>query len=400
MSSTSSPSIVPREPRKVAAGIARRDFLRTCAVAGVALASGFLRYPIEAAAAAGPSGKMVVGLEIGTSKVCAVVTERLLDGTIQLLGIGRAPSRGIGRCGILDFEAASACVREALVDAEIKCDVMIRSVILAVAGTKIASYHARPPWEEICYGDHGDGILRRLPLGKRRHEPDCQIVAGAGTRIANSVNCIENLGVAVDALVYAPVASAEAVLDEQQKRLGALVIDMGDSTTSYAVYAGGALLHSGSFKFGSHDLRQEFACQLCLPYASGENLLIEQGCVILGRSRSGDRLTVDAGPGSLSRDIEREMLNTIIRGGVRRALISVKIDLKLSGVKLDSQLGSIHLTGGCSTIHGINELAEEVFGIRVSPARLKGFSMVASALEDPRLSCALGLVKLAVGIEA
>jgi cell division ATPase FtsA len=178
--------------------IVRRDFLRLCVSSGVGVAAGFGRHLAKGVACPvvgkPPLGSIVVGLEIGTSKVCVAVAERLPDGTIQILGIGQAPSRGVTRYGIVNCEAASRCVAEALLDAEVKTDVMIRSVVLAVAG--------------------------------------------AGARIKNSIRCVKDLGVEIERTVFAPVASAHAVLSASQKKLGALVIDLGEGTTDCAVYAG------------------------------------------------------------------------------------------------------------------------------------------------------------------
>jgi len=407
MSKKSSSSIVPREPRGVATGIARRDFLRACAVTGVGLASGFQHHVAQAAgvspASGGPpSGDIVVGLEIGESKVCAAVAERLSDGTVKIRGIGHAQSWGVGRCGIVAFEAAARCVRAALVKAEANADVMIGRVVLAVAGATAGPFSSAPKTaadicerEDICYAHPGDGRLRRIRRADCSRAKEWHVMESAGTRIENSIRCISTLGVAVEALFHAPVASAEAVLDANRKNLGALVIDIGGGSTDYAVYAGGALRQNGCVMFGSQDIRQELACQLRLPFASGEKLLIEEGSVRLGQPPLGERLVVDAGPGSIPREIERETLNTIVRRSVRRALRSVKQDIALDGVRLDSLLAGVQLTGGCSLLPGIRELAAEVFGIPASRAHLHGISTAASSLKFPRFSCALGLAKLA-----
>ena len=399
---------MPRdELRAVAPGIARRNFLRACAVAGAGLACGFKHHPVSSARGTLPGGEIVVGLEIGESKVCAAVAERRSDGTIKLLGIGHARSWGVGRRGIVDCEAAGRCVREALVKAEANADVMIGSVVLAVAGATAGRCASAPKTaadicerEDICYAHPGDGRLRRIRRADCSRAGDWHVMESAGTRIEDSIRCISTLGVAVEALVHAPVASAEAVLDANRKKLGALVIDIGGGSTDYAVYAGGALRQNGCVMFGSQDIRQEFACQLRLPFASGEKLLIGEGSVRLGLPPWGERIVVEAGPGSIPREIERDTLNTIVRRSVRRALRSVKHDIVFSGMRLDSLLAGVHLTGGCSLLPGICELAEEVFGIPSLRARLKGFSTVASTHENPRLSCALGLVKLAAGIKA
>src|SRR5688572_12784266 len=210
---------------------------------------------------------IVVGLEIGTSKVCAVVGETRDDGTIRILGVGQAPSRGVRKGEIVDFETAGKCVREALADAEEKSDVMIGSVYLAVTGGHIESFNNRgsitipEEREEICeddfeevqaasrevsipapnqflhsilqhyYVDGQDGVLNPIGMMGRMLEADFHIIHGVGTRIKNSIRCVKELDIEVEDVVFAPIAGAQVVLDLNQKNQGALVIDMGGGTT-------------------------------------------------------------------------------------------------------------------------------------------------------------------------
>ena len=194
-------------------GIARRDLLRIIGLAGLGLGfnlqSGLAERwsPDSATAKAGaeiiPHGDLLVGLDIGTSKVCVAVGERQLGGTIKIHGIGQVPSLGIRGGEVVDPEAAGRCVREALVAAEVKCDMMIGSLHLAVYG------------------------------GPSIH--------GFGRRATNSIRCVQNLNIEVRDVVFRPIASAQAVLDPDQMNRGALVIDIGAGTTCYAVYANGEI---------------------------------------------------------------------------------------------------------------------------------------------------------------
>ncbi len=385
-------------------GVARRDFLRACAVTGLGLGFGFQRQGAEAGIPCPAGNKargeaILVGLEIGTSKVCAVVAERLPDGTIKFLGIGRALSRGVTKYGIVEIEAASACVREALVDAEIQSNVMIGSVVLAVAGMKIAPYGCGPgwerifEWEEICYTDRGDGLLHRVGRADCKRTRDLRVVSGAGMWIQNSNRCLKDIGVEVERIVFAPVASAEAVLSAGQKMLGALVIDMGEGTTDYAVYAGSALVQSDCFAGGGEKIANDLSLGLRIPLACAEKLAIEEGSVRLGQSLPGERIVLEAEPGFAGREVEREMLNTIIHCRVRGTFEWVKRRLESSGVRLDFLGAGVHLTGGCSMLRGIDELAREVFGLPAHLARVIEISGSVTTLGDPQHSCALGLVK-------
>jgi len=196
--------------------ISRRNFLLTCA-AGAGLAAGlnrgFLKAATRTAHRKPAVGNIRVGLDIGTSKVCAAVGELRADGTIKILGIGQATSHGVTAHGIVDGEAASACVRAALVDAEVKSDVMIGSVVLAVPGTKIAPFGSGLTWEhifeweQICYAERGNGILERVSLAECKRVRDLRVVYGAHDRIQNSIRCLNGIGVEVVRIVFAPVAT-------------------------------------------------------------------------------------------------------------------------------------------------------------------------------------------------
>ncbi|HEV7868420.1 MAG TPA: cell division protein FtsA, partial [Chthoniobacteraceae bacterium] len=198
---------------------------------------------------------IVIGLEVGTSKVCAVVGETKHDGTIRILGVGQAPSRGVRKGEIVDFETASKCVREALVDAEEKSDVMIGSVFLAITGGHMDAFNNRgavnlpEDRDEICeedfedvqtsarevsipkdnmfvhsilqhyYVDGQDGVLNPIGMLGRRLEADFHIIHGVSNRIRNSVRCVKEVGPEVLDVVFSPLATAQVVLDQNQKAL-------------------------------------------------------------------------------------------------------------------------------------------------------------------------------------
>ena len=384
-------------------GLGRREFLRVTGITAFGLGFNLHRCLAEAASgSAVPGEDIIVGLEIGTSKVCAAVAQRLPDGTIKLLGIGQVPSRGVGRYRILDLEAVSACVRTALLDAEAKSVVKIRSVALALAGIKITPYPSGPAlkrifeWEKICYADRGDGVLCGISMAECKRARDLRVVAGANSRIYNFIRCLKDIGVEVERIIFAPVASAEAVLSANQKKLGALVIDMGEGTTDYAVYDGGVLALSDSLPVGGKNIANDLSIGLRIPLACAEKVAIKEGGVKLGLSlpREYQRIVIESKPGFAGREIEREVLNTIVHHRVRQAFDVVKWRLVNTGVRLDSLRAGVRLTGGCSVISGICELAEDVFGIPACIARVKGISDPASILENPKYSCVIGLVKL------
>src|SRR5215210_8289709 len=270
------------------------------------------------------SSDLMVGLEIGTSKICVVVGEGRPDGTIRILGVGQAPSRGVRKGEIVDFETAGKCIREALVDAEEKSDVMIGSVYLAITGGHIGSFNNRGAMnipddrDEICeedfeevqasarevsipplnmfihsilqhyYVDGQDGVLNPIGMLGRKLEADFHIIHGVANRIKNSVRCVKEVGPEVLDVVFNPLAAAQVVLDQNQKGLGALVVDMGGGTTDYIVYVDGAVKQCGSLAIGGDHITNDISLGLRIPMAKAEKLKVEEGSVILGNTRMGE----------------------------------------------------------------------------------------------------------------
>jgi cell division protein FtsA len=373
---------------------------------------------------------IVVGLEVGTSKVCAVVGETKRDGTIRILGVGQAPSRGVRKGEIVDFETASKCVREALVDAEEKSDVMIGSVYLAITGGHIESFNNRgavnlpEDRDEICeedfedvqnsarevsiphpnmfmhsilqhyYVDGQDGVLNPIGMLGRKLEADFHVIHGVATRIKNSVRCVKEVGPEVLDVVFSPLATAQVVLDQNQKTLGALVVDMGGGTTDYVIYVDGAVKDSGSMPIGGDHITNDISLGLRIPMAKAEKIKVEEGSVIMGKTLPGETVKLKDETGFAGKEIDREMLNTIIHCRVRETLELLKKQLGADDY-LHFLGAGLMLTGGCSQLKGIQHLAEEVFGMPVHVTHAQTVSGLTSAFENPQFSTAIGLIKYA-----
>jgi cell division protein FtsA len=380
------------------------------------------------------SDHIVVGLEIGTSKVCVVVGETRGDGTIRILGVGQAPSRGVRKGEIVDFETAGKCIREALVDAEEKSDVMIGSVYLGVTGAHILGFNNRgavnipEDRDEICeedfedvqssarevsipapnmfvhsilqhyYVDGQDGVLNPIGMSGRMLEADFHIIHGIATRIKNSVRCVKEVGPEVLDVVFNPLATAQVLLDQNQKGLGALVVDFGGGTMDYLVYADGAVKQSGSLAVGGDHITNDISLGLRIPMAKAERIKVEEGSVILGNARPGEVIVLKDETGFAGKEIEREMLNTIIHCRVREAFELLKKRLDDKG-HLPFLSAGMMLTGGCSLLKGINHLAEEIFGMPVHLTHAQTVSGLTSAFENPQFSTAIGLIKYAEAMQ-
>lgn len=376
--------------------------------------------------------QLIVGLEIGTSKICAVVGEARSDGTVRILGVGHAPSRGVRKGEIVDFETAGKCIREALVDAEEKSDVLIADVYLGVTGAHIESFNNRGainlPEErgEICaedfeevqasarevsipsqnsflhsilqhyYLDGQAGVLNPVGLLGNKLEADFHIIHGATKRIQNSIRCVKEVGPEVREVVFSPLASAQVVLDENQKNLGALVVDMGGGTTDFVVYVDGALKQSGSLPIGGDHMTNDISLGLRIPMGRAEALKVAEGSVLLGQSPPGEVIVLKDETGFAGKEIEREMLNAIVHCRARETLELLKRQIDESYLPY---LGAgLMLTGGCSQLDGIDQLAEEIFGMPVHLTRARAVSGLTSAFEDPIYSTAIGLIKYAAAM--
>ena len=374
--------------------------------------------------------EIVVGLEIGTSKVCVIVGEIKSDRSIKIIGVGEAASRGVRKGEIVDFDICGKCIREAVVEAEEKSDVLIKNIYLGVTGAHMESFNNRGKFElpeerdeilnedveavqenarEITvasqhtflhtilqhyYVDDQAGVLAPVGMFGRKLEADFHIIHGVASRIKNTIRCVKELDLEVEDIVFNPYAAAQVVLDQQQKNVGALMIDMGGGTTGYMVYLDGAVEHSGVLGLGGDHITNDLSLGLRVPMAKAEKLKIEHGCVTLGNSEPGDLISLRDEHGFAGKDIERETLNTIIHLRVRETLEQVKKRLIEENV-MDMLGAGVVLTGGSSMLRGVKHLAEEVFGVPVQMTRTQNMTGNVSAFENPKYSTAIGLVKYA-----
>src|ERR1700752_1178776 len=327
------------------------------------------------------SSDLMVGLEIGTSKICVVVGESRPDGTVKILGVGQTPSRGVRKGEIVDFETAMKCVHEAVVDAEQKSDVMIRSVYVSVAGSHLQSFNNRgcvvlpedrdeideqdvedvkinarevsiPAQNAFLHSiiqhyhvDGQDGVLNPIGMLGQRLEADFHIIHGVRTRIQNTIRGVKELPLEVEDVVFAPLASAQVVLNQHQKNLGALVIDIGGGTTDYLVYVDGAVKQSGVLAVGGDHITNDISMGLRIPMTRAEKLKTEEGSVTLGNCLPGESITLKDDSGFAGKEVEREILNTIIHLRMREVLELLKRNLNEQSF-IDFAGAGIFITGG------------------------------------------------------
>jgi cell division protein FtsA len=380
------------------------------------------------------SGNLLIGLEIGTSKICVVVGETRPDGTVKILGVGQTPSRGVRKGEIVDFETVMKCVHEAVVDAEQKSDVMIRSVYVGIAGSHIQSFNNRgcvmlpedrdeideqdvedvkinarevsiPAQNAFLHSiiqhyhvDGQDGVLNPVGMLGQKLEADFHIIHGVRTRIQNTIRCVKELPLDVEDVVFSALASAQVVLTQHEKNLGALVIDIGGGTTDYILYVDGAVKQSGCVAVGGDHITNDISMGLRIPMARAEKLKIEEGSCVLGNCLPGEAILLKDDSGFAGKEIERETLNTIIHLRLRETFELLR--RRLEEQSFLNYLGAgIFITGGCSLLNGVDHLAGEIFEIPARVAHAQATSGVTSAVENPQFSTAIGLIRCAQALQ-
>jgi cell division protein FtsA len=371
--------------------------------------------------------KIVVGLEVGTSKVCAVVGELRADGTINIIGIGQCPARGVRKGEMVDFDNALACIRRALADAEESAGIEIRSVYAGITGGHIRSFNNRglvpitsedrditeedvesvmknaraidiPVENSVVHAirqhfhiDGQDGVLNPVGMLGSRLEADVLVIHGMRNRLQNTIRCIRTVPVEVDDVVLCGLASALAVLNREQKEMGALVIDMGGGTTDFAVYVQGVVRHTGILAVGGDHISNDLHLGLKIPLNRADKLKREQGSCLIDDLAKGQTVTLPGEMGLSERTVSKDSLQRIIHLRLREMLevIARTIDKQ----KLTEFIGSgVFITGGGSHMRDLGKLAEEIFGL---PVHIKPSATVAGltkALDKPELATAIGIV--------
>ena len=381
--------------------------------------------------------KIYAGLEIGTSKICVVVGEVDTDGSIKILGIGQAPSRGVRKGEIVDFETAQTCLHDALVQAEEKTDVMIGNVYLAITGAHIESHCNRgsiripdgPGSNEITEEDLDEvrelardvslpqqnvflhSIIRdycvdgqekiQQPVGMlgKVVEADYHIIHGIKTRMQNTIRCVREIPIAVDEVVFSPIAAAQVMLSKEQKDRGALLIDIGGGTTDYVMYLGGSVAQSGCIAVGGDHITNDISMVMNVPLTRAERLKIEHGSVVVQGDDQEEFIVLEDDPHFSGLEIDKIMLNQIINARVSETFQQLRERI-MKNDDIEALGAGVFLTGGSSKLKEIDKLAEEIFSLPVSLASISTMSGATAPFENPQLATPMGLIRYAQMIEA
>jgi cell division protein FtsA len=369
-------------------------------------------------------GEIIVGLDIGTTKICAIVGE-LTDDGIDIIGIGSHPSTGLRKGAVVNIESTVASIRRAIEEAEAMAGTEITNVYTGIAGGHIKGFGSRGmvalkdkevreadiarvieqakavnipvdcevihvlPQEFIV--DNQGGIKEPLGMAGMRLEAKVHIVTGAVTSAQNIVKCANRTGLNVADIVLQPLASAEAVLTEEEKDLGVCLIDIGGGTTDIAIFAGGAIAHTAVIALGGNNLTNDIALGLRTPQHEAEKLKQKYGCALASEIDKQEMIEVPSVGGRAPRVIGRQILCEILEARVQEIFELALREIERNGF-LESLTSGVVITGGSTLLPGMVELAEELMGVPVRRGVPRGIGGLVDVVKSPIYATGVGLV--------
>ncbi len=368
---------------------------------------------------------LVVGLDIGTSKVAALVAELEADGTLQVLGMGSHESRGLKKGVVVNIEATVSAIQRALEEAELMADCKITCAFTGIAGSHIRSFNSTgmvavkdrevsaldveravetaqavniPTDQQILHVLRQEFIIDgqedvREPVGMSgvRLEVKVHMVTGAVSAAQNIVKCVRRCGLEVSDLILQPLASSRAVLSEDEKDLGVCLVDIGGGTTDLAIFTHGAIRHTAVIPIAGDQITNDIAMALRTPTADAEAIKLRHGVALRQLAEPGESIVVPGLGERAPRVMSRQTLAEVIEPRVEELYTLVQQVLRESGHE-ELLSSGIVLTGGSATMRGMVELGEEIFHmpVRVGAPRYSGG--LAEVVRNPRYATAMGLL--------
>lgn len=367
---------------------------------------------------------LVVGLDIGTSKVCAVVGEMTERG-VEVVGVGTHTSHGLRKGVVINIESTVESIKRAIQEAELMAGCEIHSVFTGIAGGHIKGFNSHgivavknkevthrdvervidaakavaiPMDREVLHIlpqeyiiDDQDGIKEPLGMSGVRLEAKVHIVTGAVTSAQNIVKCCNRTGLNVADIVLEPLASAEAVLTPEERELGVALVDMGGGTTDIALFHEGAVKHTAVLAIGGNHLTSDIAAGLRTPVGEAERIKQRYGCARTSMVTQDERVEVPSVGGRSPRTISRQILCEIIEPRLEEIFQLVQREIAKSGYE-GSLASGIVMTGGSTLLPGMIEMAEQVFRVPVRLGVPTSVGGLIDVVSNPVYATGVGLV--------
>ncbi len=368
---------------------------------------------------------IIVGLDLGTTKVCAIVGELKDTGQVDIIGIGISPSHGLKKGVVVNIDSTVESVKKAVDEAELMAGVEIQSVYVGISGSHIKGINSRgvvaiknkevgpsdvarvidaaravniPMDQQILHVlpqefiiDDQDGIKDPLGMFGVRLEAKVHIITGARTSIQNIEKSCHRAGLHVNDLVLQPLASSRAVLTTEEQDLGAVVVDIGGGTTDVALFLEGSLWHTEVLPIGGNHLTNDIAIGLRTPSSEAEKIKIRYGCALSTLVKHEETLDVPSVGGRPPRLLSRQILSEIIEPRVEELFGMVQQRLKKTGFE-DMFASGIVLTGGTALMEGLPEAAERFLGLPIRRGTPRNIGGLMDVVNSPIYATGVGLV--------
>ncbi len=368
---------------------------------------------------------VIVGLDIGTSKVVALVGEITPDGSIEVIGLGSQPSRGLKKGVVVNIESTVQSIQRAIEEAELMADCEINAVYAGIAGSHVRSLNSHGVVairdREVTHGDvehvidaakavaipadqrilhvlpqefiidGQEGIRDPIGMSGVRLEAKVHIVTGADSAAQNIIKCVQRCGLVVEDVVLEQLASSFAVLTDDEKELGVCLVDVGGGTTDIAVFSNGAIRHTAVIPIAGDQVTNDIAVSMRTPTQYAEDIKIRYACALSQLANPDESIEVPSVGDRPARRLARQTLAEIVEPRYEELFNLIREELRRSGFEEVIAAGIV-LTGGSARMEGAIELAEEIFHVPVRlglPGQVKGLSDV---VRNPIYSTAVGLL--------
>jgi cell division protein FtsA len=374
---------------------------------------------------AADNSNMIVGLDIGTSKVVAIVGELKADGSLNIVGIGSHRSRGLKKGTVVNIESTVESIQRAVEEAELMAGCRIHSVYAGIAGSHIRSMNSHGivairdrevtradvdrvidaaqavaipadqrvlhilPQEYII--DSQEGVKEPLGMSGVRLEAKVHLVTCAINAVQNIEKCIKRCGLQVEEIILEQLASSYAVLTDDEKELGVCMVDIGGGTTDIAIFTEGAIRHTGVIPIAGDQVTNDIAMALRTPTDNADEIKIKYACALTQLASPGDMIQVPGVGERPARELSRQALAEVVEPRYDELFTLVKAELQRSGYE-NLMAAGIVLTGGTSKMEGVTELAEEIFHMPVRIGLPQGVKGLADIVRNPIYSTGVGLL--------
>jgi cell division protein FtsA len=375
----------------------------------------------------------IVGLDIGTSKICALIGEAEPDNRIRVLGFGESKSEGLGKGVVINIERTIAAIQQAVDEAENQAGIDVGSVVVGISGGHVKSMNSRgmtgvgrtdkeitkddvrraiaaakavaiPVDREVIhvlpYGfiiDGQDGVRDPVGMLGVRLEVDVHIVTGAVTSVQNLIKSVNRAGFDVEGIVLEPIASAESVLTEDEKDLGVAMIDIGGGTSDIVLHLDGSVRHSEVVSLGGEHVTRDISVGLRTPHNNADMLKIKYGSALTSSVANGELVEVPSVGDRVDREIPLADLVEIIEFRMDELMRLIQMEIQLTNLA-ELIAGGIVLTGGASLLPDLSEMGEKIFGCPMRVGRPRYIANIdeVKKLNDPIYSTVTGLARCGV----